>query len=125
RNMQILHRWGPLLAASHKRADFAIIYPLGAFPQDLLERADIARVSGTVMRLERLGAAATFSSELFDPQYQPVQQLLRNAVALLPVFDQDKPQFQLSEKAQRTIVEYVRRGGTLVVFPERPRGSVI
>src|SRR4029077_3736913 len=74
RNMQILHRWRPLLAASHKRADFAIIYPLGAFPQDLLERADIARVSGTVMRLERLGAAATFSSELFDPQYQPVQQ---------------------------------------------------
>jgi hypothetical protein len=125
RNMQILHRWGSLLAASHKRADFAIIYPLGAFPQDLLERADIARVSGTVMRPERLGAAATLSSELFDPQYQPVQQLLRDAVALLPVFDQDKPQFQLSEKAQRTIVEYVRRGGTLVVFPERPRGSVI
>ncbi len=125
RNMQILHRWGALLAASHKRADFGIVYPPGAYPQDVLERADIARVSGTVMRLERLSAAATLSSELFDPQNQPVEQLLRNAVALLPVFDPEKPQFQLSEKAQRVIVEYVRRGGTLVVFPERPHGIVI
>jgi hypothetical protein len=41
------------------------------------------------------------------------------------VFDPEKPQFQLSEKAQGAIVEYVRRGGTLVVFPQRPRGSVI
>ena len=41
------------------------------------------------------------------------------------MFDPGKPQFQVSEKAQRAIVEYVRRGGTLVVFPQRPRGSVI
>jgi hypothetical protein len=125
RNMQVLHRWGSLLAASHKRADFGIVYPLGAYPQELLGRADIALVSGTVMRLERLATLAVNASELLDPEYQPVEQLLRNPLTLLPVFDPEKPQFQLSEKAQRAIVEYVRRGGTLVVFPQRPSGSVI
>ena len=125
RNLEVLHRWGTLLAASHKRADFGIVYPLGAYPQELLERADIALVSGTVMRLERLGGVTTLASELLDPQYQPVEQLLRNAVTLLPVFDPEKPAFQLSEKAQSAIVDYVRRGGTLAVFPHRPRGKVI
>jgi Glycosyl hydrolases family 35 len=125
RNLEILQRWGPQLAASHKRADFGIIYPLGACPQELLERADISLVSGVVMRIERLGATAMLSSELLDPEYQPVEQLLRNAVTLLPVFDTGKAQFQISEKAQGAIVEYVRRGGTLVVFPQRPRGNVI
>ncbi|MGB9246078.1 MAG: beta-galactosidase [Candidatus Acidiferrales bacterium] len=125
RNMEILQRWGPQLAASHKRADFGIIYPLGAYAQELLERADISLVSGVVMRIERLGATALLSSELVDPEYQPVEQLLRNAVTLLPVFDPGTPQFQLSEKAQRALVEYVRRGGTMVVFPQRPRGNMI
>ncbi len=125
RNLEILQRWGPQLAASHKRADFGIIYPMGAYPQELLERADVSAVSTTVMRIERLAATAMLSSELLDAEYQPVEQLLRNAVTLLPVFDPSKPQFQISEKAQGAIVEYVRRGGTLVVFPQRPRGSVI
>jgi hypothetical protein len=125
RNMQILQRWGPTLAASHKRADFGIVYPLGAYPQELLERADIATVAVAVMRIERLGTLAMYSSELLDPQYQPVEELLRNPLMMLPVFDAEKPQFQLSEKAQQAIVEYVRRGGTLAVFPERPRGAII
>ncbi len=125
RNMEILQRWGPQLAASHKRADFGIIYPMGAYPQELLGGADILAVSTTVMRIERLAATAMLSSELLDAEYQPVEQFLRNAVTLLPVFDPGKPQFQLSEKAQGAIVEYVRRGGALVVFPQRPRGSVI
>lgn len=125
RNTQVLHRWGSLLAASHKRTDFGIVYPLGAYPQELLGRADIALVSGAVMRIERLATLAMNASELLDPEHQPVEQLLRNPLTLLPVFDPEKPQFQLSEKAQRTIVEYVRRGGTLVVCPQRPQGSVI
>ncbi|MGA8307317.1 MAG: beta-galactosidase [Candidatus Acidiferrales bacterium] len=125
RNMEILQRWGPQLAASHKRADFGIIYPMGTYPQELLEGLDISTVSTTVMRIERLSATAMLSSELLDAEYQPTEQLSRNAVTLLPVFDPGKPQFQMSEKAQGAIVEYVRRGGTLVVFPQRPRGSVI
>jgi hypothetical protein len=125
RNRQMLQSWGPQLAASHKRADFGIVYPLGAYPQDQLTPPDIAHVSQSVMRIERLGTLATLSSELLDPEYQPVDQLLRDAVLFLPVFDSEKPQFQLSERAQQVIVEYVRSGGTLVELPERSKGRII
>ena len=125
RNSSVLHRWGPQLAASHKRADFGILYPLGAYPQELLSRADILHVSESVMRVERLATLAMLSTELLDPAYQPVEQLLRDPMLLLPVFDPDRPQFQLSEQAQRAIVAYVRRGGTLLVFPVRPTGSLL
>ncbi|MGH9712695.1 MAG: beta-galactosidase [Candidatus Acidiferrales bacterium] len=125
RNSSVIHRWGPQLAASHKRADFGILYPLGAYPQELLSHADILHVSEAVMRIERLATLATLSSELLDPAYQPVEQLLRDPMLLLPVFDPEKPQFQLSERAQRVILEYVRRGGTLLVFPSRSAGSIL
>lgn len=125
RNAAVLHRWGSQLAASHKRADFGIIYPLGAYPQDDLSRADILQVSESVMRIERVATLSMLSTELLDPEYQPVEQLLRDPVAFLPVFEPDRPQFQLSERAQRTILEYVRRGGTLVIFPMRPAGTIL
>ena len=132
RNGQLLELWGDFLAASHKRADFGLIYPLGAFPQEQLAREDIQRISGTVLRVARVAHLAGLATELLDPQYQPAEQLLRHAVVLLPVFDSAGPpagpageKFQLSEKAQQAIVEYVRRGGTLVVFPARPRGRIL
>jgi glycosyl hydrolase family 35 len=125
RNSALLHHWGPQLAASHKRPDFGIAYPLGAYPQGLLSRQDILRVSDSVMRIERLATLAMLSSELVDPAYQTVEQLLRDPMILLPVFDPSRPQFQLSDRAQRTIVAYVRQGGTAVIFPERPAGSIL
>lgn len=125
RNAAILHRWGSQLAASHKRADFGIIYPLGAYPQEDLSRADILHVSESVMRIERLATLSLLATELLDPEYQPVEQLLRDPVVFLPVLEPDQPQFQISERAQRTILEYVRRGGTLVVLPARPAGTIL
>src|SRR5215470_4446986 len=125
RNAALLENWGPLLAASHKRPDFGIIYPLGAYPQDLLTSRDILNVSGTVMRVERVATLAMLSTELLDPEYQPVDQLLRNAVLLLPSLDAEKPELQLSETAQQKIVDYVRRGGDLIIPPSRPAGAII
>ena len=125
RNAALLEVWGPLLAASHKRPDFGIVYPIGAYPQDLLTAQDILNVSESVMRVERLGTLAMFSSELLDPEFQPVEQLLRDAVVFLPCPDPEKPEFQLSEQAQQRIVDYVRRGGTLIIFPTRPAGKLI
>jgi hypothetical protein len=136
RNGMLLDTWGEFLASSHKRADFGLIYPLGAFPQEPLVREEILRVSNDVMRVARVAQLAGLSSELLDPQYQPVEQLLRHPLLLLPVYDSPgvvagfspapsaSGKFQLSEKAQRVIIEYVRRGGTLVVFPSRPAGAV-
>jgi len=125
RNAQLLEIWGQFLAAAHKRADFGIVYPLGSYPQEQLSSEDILLVSATVMRLERLAQLAGLASELLDPHYQPVEQLLRHALVLLPVFDSDREKFSLSEKAQRALVEYVRRGGTLVYFPARPAGRIL
>lgn len=124
RNARLLDRWGRELAASHKRADWGLVDPLGAYPQDLLDAVDVRRVSQELLRIQRLGTLATLSSELLDPEYQPLEQLLRHPLVLLPVFDPEKPQFQLSEKAQASLVEYVRNGGILLVFPERPTGSI-
>jgi hypothetical protein len=117
--------WGPQLAASHKRADFGIVNPVESIEQDKLSRPDIVAATKLVMRLERLGALAMLSSEILDPQHQPAEQMLRNPVVVLPVLDSSKPELALSERAQHTIVEYVRRGGTLIIFPSRPTGRVL
>jgi hypothetical protein len=124
KNADLFKIWGAQLAASHKRPDFGIIYPLGSFPQEKLTSSDISLVSQTILRLEMLGQLTHLSSELLDPEYQPVDQLLRDAVILLPVFDPTKPEFLMSEKSQRELGEYVRRGGILVMFPTRPSGII-
>ena len=125
RNGQMLRQWGEWLAASHTRADFGIVYPAGAFPQGLLGARDILQVSNTVLRLERVAQLARLSGELVDPQYQPVEQLLRHTILLLPVPDPTEPKFELSERSQRALVEYVRHGGTLIYFPSQPAGQLL
>jgi Glycosyl hydrolases family 35 len=125
RNSRLLGQWGPQLAASHKRADFGIVYAMGAYPQELLTPPDVMSVSETAMRIERLGTLAILSSELLDPEYQRVEQLQHDALLFLPVADPAKPKFQLSDRAQQTLVEYVNKGGTLVIFPVRPAGKII
>lgn len=123
RNADVVRQWGPFLAAAHKRPDFGILYPLSAFPQAELAGEDIQRVSDSVLRLERLGQLAHLSSEALDPQYQPVEQLLRDPLLVLPVFDPREERFHLSLRAQQTLVAYVKRGGILAAFPERPLGA--
>jgi len=125
RNGDVIKQRGKQLAASHKRADFGIVYPIGAYSQAALASADILRASGTVQKIERLAQLDHLASELLDPQYQPLDQLLRDPFIFLPAFDSLGKQFQLSEKAQQNLVEYVRQGGTLFVFPSRPAGNAI
>ncbi len=125
RNGDLMKEWGKQLAASHKRADFGIVYPIGAYPQTALAPADILRVSESVQRIERLAQLDHLASELLDPQYRPVDQLLRDPLVFLPVFDSLGNQLQLSEKAQQNLVDYVKKGGTLFVFPSRPAGNAI
>jgi hypothetical protein len=125
RTGDLLALWGGFLASSHKRADFGLIYPLGSFRQELLGKEDVAQVSQTILRLERLANLAGLSSELLDPEYQPVEQLLRHAAVLLPVFDSAGENFRMSERAERVVVEYVRRGGILISFPAPPQSTIL
>ncbi len=125
RNGQLLEIWSDLLAASHQRADFGLVDPRGSYPSGLLARADVPRISQTLMQVERVAQLAYLADEFLDPAAQPVEQLLRHAVVLLPVFDTSEKKLPLSEKAQKALVEYVRSGGTLICFPARPVGTWI
>lgn len=125
RNSRLLEQWGEWLAASHKRVDFGLIDPVGSFPQERLAATDIWHATRTLQRIERVAQLATLSPDLIDPENQPVEQLLRYPLVLLPVFDPAESKFELSEKSQAALVEYVRRGGTLVFFPARPCGKIL
>jgi len=119
-----LRLWGSQLAAMHRRADFGLVNPLAALPRERLSRAETMANMHTLLQVQRVAQYAGFSAELADPEHQPVEQLLRHALLLLPVFQPDNPDSALTEKAQRALEGYVRGGGVLVCFPGRPAGAV-
>jgi hypothetical protein len=125
RNAQLLELWGEFLASSHKRADMGLVYPMGAYAQESLGREEILRVSESVMRMVRVAQLAGLSVELLDPDYQPVEQLLRHALVVLPVFDAVSEKLRISAKAQSALADYARRGGTLVFVPAVPKGGAL
>jgi hypothetical protein len=125
RNGQIISAWGAMLASSHPRADFGIVdlrTCLGAAPADASAVSTIAR---TIDQVFRVSGLAGFTPELLDPASESVERLLRSAVILLPAPGQNGSSPTLSEKAQTTLVEFVRRGGVLIYFPTRPRGALL
>lgn len=123
-----LRQWGDRLAASHRRADFGLVDLLPALrPEEIgdLRRTDLTEAVSTLIKLQRLAQYAGLSSEMIDPEHQPVEQLLRNALLLLPTLrSREGPALQLTDQAQRALDRYVRSGGVLVCFPERPRGAL-
>jgi hypothetical protein len=116
--------WGSRLAASHRRADFALVDALAALPPEKLAPADIVAVTNTLMQLGRVAQYAGLSSELVDPEYQNAEQLLRHALLLFPVHKSGEPAYALTARAQHVLDAYVRRGGVLACFPEPPEGAV-
>ena len=119
-----LQAWGKSLAASHRRADFAVVDPLLALPREKLTGEDAERFHGTTGRLLRLADYAGLSADLVDVQHQPPEQLLRYPLLLLPVYRPGEQEFAIAEKAERTLTAYLRAGGSLVCFPELPAGRV-
>jgi hypothetical protein len=125
RNAQLLRMWGAQLAASHKRVDFGIVEPLEARPGEMPSAIDIQREIDSLLRLERLATLARLSVEILDPEYQPLERLLNDPILILPAPNPDQPQFELSDRAQTELVDYVRRGGTLAVFSGKPAGGIL
>ena len=124
RNGHLLELWGDLLPASHMRADFGLVDPRSALGPAPLLRNDPALIPQTLMKIERVADLAGLAGEFLDPESQPAEQLLRYAVILFPVFDPAGGQFELSEKAQNALADYVERGGTLICFPSLPPGAL-
>ncbi len=123
RNGEFISEWGAMLAASHVRADFGIV--------DLrqsAEKTDAAlnsRDTGEMEQLFRVASLAGYAPELVNPSSQSAERLLRDRVIVLPMLPGKGSEFRLSEKAQASLVEFVRQGGTLVYFPPRPPGALL
>jgi hypothetical protein len=128
RNARMLATWDEFLATSHVRAEIGVVDVRG-YLQDAelpLDKTQISHESTTILRqIERVTSFSGYSTELVDPEFQPVDALLRDPllVLVIPPLLRDKP--FLSEKAQNALLDYVRRGGTLVSYPGRPAGAVI
>jgi len=121
RNGEFILRWGAMLASSHPRADFAIMdLRTCAATADAATNLQNAHI---VEQIFRAAGSGGFAPELVNPAAQSVERLLRDPVIILPVPESDASGMQLPEKTQLAIVEYVRRGGTLLYFPSRPPGT--
>lgn len=121
RNGQFISAWSAMLAASHVQSDFGIV-DLRVSADKAYEAAN-ARYAEEIEKLCRAAALAGYAPEFVNPAAQPVERLLRDPVILLDVPQDVGSKFQISEHAQASLVEFVRRGGVLVYFPARPPGS--
>jgi Glycosyl hydrolases family 35 len=120
RNAWLLDAWGAQLASSHLRADFGLIVPGADAPQTAGGRQITLR---TIAQIERVAEMAGLTAELLDPQGEPVERLLNDSAVLLDAGEGREA--SLSPAAQSALVEYVRRGGTLICFPQRPAGNLM
>jgi hypothetical protein len=111
RNSELVEGWGAFLAASHMRADFAL--------------ADPHNAAQPLARIKRVATLAGLSADRVDPDSQPLDVLLRYSAVFLPVQGATGQRFELPAAAQSKLVEYVRRGGTLVSFPGQPAGGAL
>lgn len=122
RNGNLIRGMGSLLAQTHKQAEVGIVYSLGALqPQEKLAKEDIRRISAQTISLQQYCLLNHVSNEYLDPEYQPLEQLQRHKILLMPVFnfEPDRGLF-LSSTAEDRLVEFVEKGGTLVFFPKAP-----
>ena len=131
RNGRLIVGMGPLLGATHFLADAGLVYPMGTFPQEDLTPEEANAVADLAGRVLWSGVYDHYNLELVDPDHTPADDFLRYSVLLLPNLVGSKEEEKrfphlehYSEKAQRTIADYVSGGGTLIVFPSLPKGKV-
>ncbi|MBZ5643868.1 MAG: beta-galactosidase [Acidobacteriia bacterium] len=121
RNGQFISAWSAMLAASHVQADFGIV-DLRMFLSNADPSAS-ARAAQEMEKLCRVASLAGYAPEIVSPGAQSADRLQRDPLILLRVPAEDGGNFQLPERAQEALLEFVRRGGVLVYFPARPQGS--
>jgi beta-galactosidase GanA len=125
RNGLLIQGMGDLLAQTHQQADVGIVYSLGAIqPQEKLTREDVLRISNGTIALQRYCMLNRVSSEYLDPEYQPIEQLRRHKLLLVPVFNFEPDRgLALSPLAENKLIEFVEGGGTLAFFPRAPQNG--
>ncbi|MFZ0819735.1 MAG: beta-galactosidase [Candidatus Acidiferrales bacterium] len=126
RNARMLATWDEFLSTSHPRAEIGIMDVRGYLQSaDLpLDKTQISHESSAILRqIERVTSFSEYSSELVDPELGQADSLLRDPLLILVIPPSLRGKTFISEKAQNALLDYVRRGGTLVCQPERPAGA--
>ncbi len=136
RNGRLVKAWGERLASVHLRADLGVVDLRAEVPRDVTggtggetpdatapnqdsrDRDQERRALAQVLRVAELEGR---TAEVVDPATQTVERLLRDPVLLLiaPKMDSGGERM-LPARAQQTLLEYVRRGGILIVESPRP-----
>lgn len=124
RNGLLSSAWGAMLGAAHVHADFGII-DLRTAAADDGESDAASRVAGPIAELFRAAQLAGFVPDLVNPGAQPIERLSRDAVLVLPVPPDSLGYPGLSETTQKSLVAFVRGGGTLIYFPARAKGALL
>jgi hypothetical protein len=122
RNGKLVAGWGEWLAGAHVRADFGILDLRAAVTGPGWKVARM-RATKIVERVIRTSELAGWTPELVDPAQQSVDQLTRDPALLFVVPDGDEVTLELTKAAQKTLIEYVEGGGTLIFAPRLPPGS--
>jgi hypothetical protein len=127
RNGNLIRGMGELLAQTRKQADVGIVYALGGFqPQEKLSKEEIRAVSSQVLALQQALMLAHVTNEYLDPEYQPLEQLKRHKLLLMPVHRMPSGRnITLSHTTEERLIQYVNSGGILVFFPQAPETGLL
>jgi hypothetical protein len=132
RNGVLLKVWGERLASAHMWADLGVVDCRAEAERSgnsLAAEKSSAREQSwrTLEQVLRVAELAGRTPDVVDLETQPVERLLRDRVLLL-VEPQGEPgggAVELSQHAQQTLLEYVRRGGTLISDSADPTFGVL
>jgi hypothetical protein len=132
RNGALIKARGERLASAHMWADLGVVdcraeaeRPGNSAPAEKPSaREQSPRTLEQVLRVAELAGR---TPEVVDLETQPVERLLRDRVLLLvePKGEQGGGATELSQHGQQTLLEYVRRGGTLISDSADPALAVL
>jgi len=128
---RLLNGMGPFLGSAHFLSDAGLIYPMATYPQAPMTPEEANYIAAFAQRVLWSGAFDHYNFELIDSDHAPAENFRRYRVLMLfnPVSSKEDlkiyPHLEhYSEKAQRMVRDYIEAGGTLVVFPTVPRGTI-
>jgi len=128
RNASLVQRSGAFLASSHPRTVAGLVDMRDVLVQS--EGASAERISqaakefdGTERQVRRVMRLADVPADLADPASQPAETLLHDPVLFLVIPEQLRGT-PLSEREQTALLDYARRGGTLICDPQLPDGAL-
>jgi hypothetical protein len=118
RNGKLVKAWGERLASANLRADLGVVDLRAEVERDGTRYVGAERVLEQVMRVAEMAGR---TPEVVDPAAQSVDRLLRDPVLMLVAPKTGSAgELMLPASAQQALVEYVRRGGTLIVESVAP-----